>query len=182
MVDELLDAATVAGIIGCSESILQSWVRAGRIPAPIKLSGRLIRWRKSDMDIWIAAGCPRSKPRKADPAVAERMARMRAVRQSAKGITKSDTLQAEPTPSASGKPLTAEETLAKQREDAKRRQQRYKERKRAEAKAATNQADKPQGIFAGNPEPEPLPTPEDLEAAKACQGITRQESDRQEMR
>jgi len=39
----------------------RSWwryVSAGKAPAPVRLGG-VVRWRKSELAEWIAAGCPR---------------------------------------------------------------------------------------------------------------------------
>ena len=43
----------------CGVSVA-SWDRltaSGKTPAPIRLAGRVV-WRRSDLDAWIAAGCP----------------------------------------------------------------------------------------------------------------------------
>ncbi len=31
---------------------------AGKLPEPIKLSSQCLRWRRCDVEAWIAAGCP----------------------------------------------------------------------------------------------------------------------------
>ncbi len=50
----------VAGILGCSTRHVRRLVDTRRIPQPIKL-GALLRWIKTDIDQWIAAGCPHCK-------------------------------------------------------------------------------------------------------------------------
>ena len=43
-----------------SESLLRD-VKAGRIPRPVRI-GKSVRWRRTEIEDWIAAGCA-SKPR-----------------------------------------------------------------------------------------------------------------------
>jgi predicted DNA-binding transcriptional regulator AlpA len=53
----LVGAETAGEICGRSKA---SWWRdsaAGRVPAPIKLSGRTL-WRVAELREWVAAGCP----------------------------------------------------------------------------------------------------------------------------
>jgi len=53
----LIPASASADKVGKSKSgFLKDW-RAGRTPAPIRL-GRSVRWDESELDAWIAAGCP----------------------------------------------------------------------------------------------------------------------------
>ena len=56
-VDRLLCVDEVADFIGISTR--QAWRhdRAGKLPAPVRI-GRSVRWRNSEIQAWIAAGCP----------------------------------------------------------------------------------------------------------------------------
>ena len=53
----LLTIEDIAQILGCSTRHVRRLAAGGRIPRPIKL-GALLRWLKTDVDQWIAAGCP----------------------------------------------------------------------------------------------------------------------------
>ncbi len=53
----LLDVAAVAALLNCSPQHARRLADAGRMPRPLKL-GALLRWRRSDLDGWLAAGCP----------------------------------------------------------------------------------------------------------------------------
>jgi predicted DNA-binding transcriptional regulator AlpA len=53
----LVPAATAAPLCGVSEA---SWYRlkaAGKLPAPVRLGGRVL-WRVEELRRWCAAGCP----------------------------------------------------------------------------------------------------------------------------
>ncbi len=50
----------VAGILNCSIRHVRRLVDTQRIPHPVKL-GALLRWVKTDIEQWIAAGCPHCK-------------------------------------------------------------------------------------------------------------------------
>ncbi len=54
---ELIDIDRLASRLGCSTRHVRRLVAIGRIPRPIKL-GALLRWLKTDIDQWMAAGCP----------------------------------------------------------------------------------------------------------------------------
>lgn len=53
----LIAIEDVAKILGCSTRHVRRLVNANRIPRPIKLVA-LLRWIKTDIDQWIATGCP----------------------------------------------------------------------------------------------------------------------------
>jgi len=55
--DLLLDVHQVAKTIGCSPRHVHRLSDAGRMPPPVKL-GRLVRWRRCEIEAWIAEGCP----------------------------------------------------------------------------------------------------------------------------
>ena len=54
----LVDAATAARLCGVSRATWYSWQASGAIPAAILRRGRIVRWRRSEIESWIAAGCP----------------------------------------------------------------------------------------------------------------------------
>jgi excisionase family DNA binding protein len=53
----LLDVQAVAAMLDCSARHVYRLSDAGRMPAPVRV-GSLVRWRRSDIDAWLAAGCP----------------------------------------------------------------------------------------------------------------------------
>ena len=57
-VNELLQIDDVARALGVSRRSVYRLADAGRLPRPLKV-GRLNRWRRAEIDEWIAAGCPR---------------------------------------------------------------------------------------------------------------------------
>lgn len=52
----MLDVRAVAAMLDCSTRHVRRLADGGRMPPPIKL-GCLIRWRRADIDAWLAAGC-----------------------------------------------------------------------------------------------------------------------------
>ena len=54
---ELIDIDRLATRLGCSTRHVRRLAAIGRIPRPIKL-GALLRWVTTDIDQWMAAGCP----------------------------------------------------------------------------------------------------------------------------
>jgi len=40
---------------GLARSTLYDWMKAGTFPKPIALGTRLVAWRESDIDAWLAA-------------------------------------------------------------------------------------------------------------------------------
>ncbi|WLD13111.1 helix-turn-helix transcriptional regulator [Planctellipticum variicoloris] len=60
----LLTVRQVAELLVCSPRHVYRLSDAGRMPRPVRLGG-LIRWQKSEIDAWLAAGCPpaRSMPK-----------------------------------------------------------------------------------------------------------------------
>lgn len=53
----LLDVRQVAEICGCAARTVYRLSDAGRMPQPVRI-GSLVRWRRADLDDWLAAGCP----------------------------------------------------------------------------------------------------------------------------
>ncbi len=58
----LVDVKGVARICDCSTPHVRRLADAGRMPPPLRLGG-LLRWRKTDIESWIAAGCPSCRNR-----------------------------------------------------------------------------------------------------------------------
>jgi excisionase family DNA binding protein len=52
----LLDVRAVASHLGCSPRHVYRLADGGKMPPPVKL-GALIRWRRADLDAWLADGC-----------------------------------------------------------------------------------------------------------------------------
>ena len=52
----LLDVKAVAKILECSTRSVRRLADAGRMPAPLKI-GALLRFRRADIEAWIANGC-----------------------------------------------------------------------------------------------------------------------------
>lgn len=57
---ELLTADESATMAGVGKRTWWRYVSSGRAPAPVRLGGA-VRWRKSELAEWIAAGCPRCR-------------------------------------------------------------------------------------------------------------------------
>ena len=55
---ELLTAAEAAEVAGVAKRSWWRYVSSGKAPAPVRLGGA-VRWRRSELVEWIAAGCPR---------------------------------------------------------------------------------------------------------------------------
>lgn len=53
----LLSAEALGELLGCSARHVRRVSEGGAFPRPLKL-GRLVRWRRSDVDKWIERGCP----------------------------------------------------------------------------------------------------------------------------
>lgn len=54
----MVSADDAAALIGVSPATWHRMTSAGKTPAPIKLSAGCVRWRVSDLQCWIDAGCP----------------------------------------------------------------------------------------------------------------------------
>lgn len=53
----LLSVGEVSKIVGVCERTIWRLKDSGRMPAPVKV-GRSVRWRRADIESWIACGCP----------------------------------------------------------------------------------------------------------------------------
>jgi excisionase family DNA binding protein len=54
----LVCADYIAATLACSPRHVRRLSDSGRMPAPLKV-GALVRWRREDIDQWIADDCPR---------------------------------------------------------------------------------------------------------------------------
>lgn len=52
--DRLLSATQVVHVIGRHRTTIYRWVLAGVFPCPVKVSSRIVGWRKSDIEQWMA--------------------------------------------------------------------------------------------------------------------------------
>jgi excisionase family DNA binding protein len=52
----LLDVRAVAALLDCSPRHVYRLSDAGHMPPPVRL-GALVRWRRADIDAWLAGGC-----------------------------------------------------------------------------------------------------------------------------
>ena len=57
----LLAAGDVAELLAVSRLTIFRWRAAGRLPPPLKI-GRVVRWRRLEIETWLAAGCPTCRP------------------------------------------------------------------------------------------------------------------------
>ncbi len=53
----LVSSNAAALMCGISRSAWYKLVSSGKAPRPVKL-GRLARWRRDEVEAWVAAGCP----------------------------------------------------------------------------------------------------------------------------
>jgi len=56
---ELLTTKQAAKLLGIGERTLWRWSRSGVAPAPVKIGGTAVRYRRDEYLDWIADGCPR---------------------------------------------------------------------------------------------------------------------------
>lgn len=54
----LIDVGTTASLLGISQRTLHRLIDERAIPAPVRLSGRMLRWRLGELLEWVEAGCP----------------------------------------------------------------------------------------------------------------------------
>ncbi|MBI4583927.1 MAG: helix-turn-helix domain-containing protein [Planctomycetes bacterium] len=53
----LLSVRAVGALLSCSERHVRRLSLSGRMPQPVRI-GSLVRWRREEIEEWIAAGCP----------------------------------------------------------------------------------------------------------------------------
>lgn len=54
----LLDCCQAAGLLGVSRRSFWTMHNCGRVPLPVRLSARVVRWRREELLAWTRAGCP----------------------------------------------------------------------------------------------------------------------------
>ena len=54
----LIDAAELARMLSVSKPTIWRMLSAQRAPEPLRLTAQCLRWRRSDVEAWLAAGCP----------------------------------------------------------------------------------------------------------------------------
>lgn len=60
----LLDVIEVAKLMTCSTRHVRRLTDRGAMPAPVRI-GALVRWRRTDIEEWIADDCPNLSKRRA---------------------------------------------------------------------------------------------------------------------
>ena len=50
---ELITVTDLAARLNCCRRTVYNFVKSGRGPAPFRLGGKMIRWRKEDVEEWI---------------------------------------------------------------------------------------------------------------------------------
>jgi predicted DNA-binding transcriptional regulator AlpA len=56
----LIDIRQLAALLSRSVASLERDQAAGRLPAPVRVGGSK-RWRRAEVEAWVAAGCPAGK-------------------------------------------------------------------------------------------------------------------------
>ena len=57
----LMTANDLAHMLAVSRLTIWRWRSAGRLPPPLRI-GRVVRWKRSEIETWLAAGCPSCRP------------------------------------------------------------------------------------------------------------------------
>ena len=63
--DTLLTQREVTELLSVTARTIQRWLANGDFPPPIKLSNRIIRWRRDDIDSWLTCRVAPAKKRMA---------------------------------------------------------------------------------------------------------------------
>ncbi|RIK77255.1 MAG: DNA-binding protein [Planctomycetota bacterium] len=56
----LVTAEQAAAMCAVSLRTWRTWHSYGRVPRPVRI-GRTLRWRRDELNAWIAAGCPKQR-------------------------------------------------------------------------------------------------------------------------
>jgi len=59
IVPELLTTKEAAQLLNIGERSLCRYSHDGTAPVPVRINGTAVRYRRSDLLAWIAAGCPK---------------------------------------------------------------------------------------------------------------------------
>jgi len=54
----MLDSIQTARLLGVARSTFWKLYTQGRTPEAVRLSDRVVRWRKAEIEAWVHAGCP----------------------------------------------------------------------------------------------------------------------------
>ncbi len=57
----LIDSRQVGELLNLSTRTVWRLLSAGKLPEPVRI-GRSVRWSRSDLETWIANGCPETAP------------------------------------------------------------------------------------------------------------------------
>lgn len=52
----LMKMGEVCSFVGVGETTVKKMVKAGKLPAPVRLSSKCVRWRVGDLADWSSAG------------------------------------------------------------------------------------------------------------------------------
>jgi predicted DNA-binding transcriptional regulator AlpA len=63
----LIDVVTTANLRDVPERTLHRLIDEKAVPQPVRISGRILRWRLAELLEWIEAGCPHVKHWKYEP-------------------------------------------------------------------------------------------------------------------
>jgi excisionase family DNA binding protein len=55
---ELLTIAEVSTMLNLGKRTVCRWAAEGKMPQPVRLARRAVRWRRADLLDWIDRGCP----------------------------------------------------------------------------------------------------------------------------
>ena len=53
----VVDARRLARLLCCAVRTVRTWDAAGKLPAPLRIGGRVV-WRVDEIHAWLAAGAP----------------------------------------------------------------------------------------------------------------------------
>jgi excisionase family DNA binding protein len=56
--DELITLEEMSDLLKVSVSTLRLWKRQGGLPEPHRMTGRTLRWNRTEIETWISSGCP----------------------------------------------------------------------------------------------------------------------------
>jgi len=55
----LLSAKDLATILGVDRSTIWAWDGSGKLgPLPVRIGSKCTRWRRREIEDWVASGCP----------------------------------------------------------------------------------------------------------------------------
>ena len=54
----LIDVRELAAMLAISVPTAWRMRESGRLPEPLRLTAQCVRWRRTDINSWLAAGCP----------------------------------------------------------------------------------------------------------------------------